>query len=113
LHALLLKDEIVNRSVSFVEGKTLYWPLTINTGRYLEYYPGLISLYLRLQEAADSGIETFQMGFGDFLYKSQSETHTDARRVAIVINPKSIKGQLFGVWARYKSQKRLLLRGNH
>jgi CelD/BcsL family acetyltransferase involved in cellulose biosynthesis len=92
-------------SVSFVEDDILYWPLMINTGKYQEMLPGIISLHLRIQDAAQRGIRTFNMSYGDFDYKRQAATHTEARNVAVIINPYSLRGRLVGAWYAYKSKK--------
>lgn len=105
LHGLKLDGRIANLSFSFVEGDTLYWVLTINTGHKLEAFPGLVSLYLRLQEAAAEGITSFNMAYGAMPYKLQVQTHTDSRNVLIVANPKSIKGRLFHAYHRYKGSQ--------
>jgi hypothetical protein len=102
LHGLKLDGKIANLSFSFIDGDTLYWVLTINTGHQLEAFPGLVSLYLRMQEAATEGINTFNMAYGAMPYKLQVQTHTDSRNALIVINPKSIKGRLFQAYYRYK-----------
>jgi hypothetical protein len=91
LQALCFNGEPVNLSVSFWEGNTLYWPLMINTGRYLEYMPGLVSLYMRIENAADRGFQFYNMGYGDFVYKVQAETHRIERNVIVIAIPKIIE----------------------
>lgn len=105
LHGLNLNGKLANMSFGFMEGDTLYWMLTINTGHVLEVYPGMISLYLRIQEAANEGARQFNMGYGAMPYKLQTQTHTDPRNVLVVINPKSLKGKLFGAWFQYREQR--------
>lgn len=109
LQGLVFNDEMVNLSVSFVEEDTLYWPLMINTGKHLEALPGIISLYLRIQDAAEQGIQTYNMGYGDFDYKMQAATHQEARNVVVAANPKSLKGRLFAQWIGYKSSRGIRL----
>jgi hypothetical protein len=105
LHGLKLNGEIANLSFSFLEGDTLCWMLTINTGHDLELYPGMVSLYLRMQEAAQEGARLFNMGYGAMPYKLQTQTHEDPRNVLVVINPRSLKGQIFKVFFQYKNRK--------
>ncbi len=79
--------------------------LTINTGHALELYPGMVSLYLRMQEAAQEGARLFNMGYGAMPYKLQTQTHEDPRNVLVVINPRSFKGQIFKLFFEYKNRK--------
>lgn len=103
LHRLLINDEAANLSMSFVEGDTLYWLLTINTGAHRGLFPGIVSLNMRIEEACREGIQTFNMGPTEMEYKIHARTHTEARHVRVVINPDSLKGRLYAEWFKARN----------
>ena len=94
LHGLKIDGELVNISTSFLYGTTMYWSLTMNTGPKQELYPGLVSLYLRLQEAVEEGATLYNMQYGDMAFKVQMQTHADNRHVLLVTNPNTLGGRL-------------------
>jgi hypothetical protein len=98
LDRLVMNDETVSLSMGIQTGKTFYWVLTINTGLHNNYSPGMVSLAMRTEALAKEGIETFNMGAGDYFYKVQSASRLNACREIIVINPNSWKGKLYQQW---------------
>jgi hypothetical protein len=99
---LMLGGETANLSMGIHSGETFYWVLTINTGAYHDYSPGMISLALRTEALAEEGIKTFNMGTGDFFYKIQSASRLNACREIIALNPRSFKAKLYYHWLRHK-----------
>ncbi|HEY9687864.1 MAG TPA: GNAT family N-acetyltransferase [Coleofasciculaceae cyanobacterium] len=100
LDRLLMNGETANLNMSIVTGKALYWLLPINTGLYQEYWPGVVGLYLRLQQAEEAGITHFNMGPGDYLYKTQSANSRELCQELTVFNPRSPKGQALYYYMR-------------
>lgn len=107
LHGLKVDGELANLSSSFLIDDTMYWSLTINTGARQEVFPGLISLYLRMQKAVDEGATTFNMQYCELPFKRHVRTHVDERYVTVVTNPKSLKGGILHAYFqhKYKSQR--------
>lgn len=105
LDRLLMNQETVNLSMGIQTGQSFYWLLTVNTGLYLDYAPGIIGLYLRLEQCAKQGITLFHMGPGDYFYKIQSANRTTTCLDLIVINPDSLKGRLYYHWLRWNQEK--------
>lgn len=105
LDKLIMADEAANLSVGIRLGQAFYWLLTVNTGRHQEYAPGIIGLYMRLEQCATQGIRHFHMGAGDYFYKIQSANLTTSCTDLLVINPDSFKGKLYYRWmARQKAK---------
>ncbi len=102
LHGLKIDGELVNLSSSFLHDHTMYWGLTINTGEKLDVYPGLVSLFLRMQEAVAEGATLFNMQYGAMAFKVQMQTHADNRHVLIVTNPKTLTGRMAQVYYQHK-----------
>jgi hypothetical protein len=102
LDKLTMNGDTVNLSMGIVFGKTFYWLLTINTSLYADYGPGMIGLYMRLEQCAAQGIQCFNLGPGDYFYKVQSANSREICRETIVCNPKSLKGKLYEQWLQNK-----------
>lgn len=102
LHGLRLNNETVNLSMSIVMGNSLFWIFPINTGIYLDYCPGMVSLYLQIQEAVNQGIQTFHMGPGVYPYKMRASTHQEKCYDLVVFNPASIPGRLYTGWLKHR-----------
>lgn len=105
LDRLLMNGETVNLTMGIRTGSSFYWLLTINTGLYLEYAPGIVGLYLRMEQCAKQGIVLFHMGPGDYFLKVQSANRTTACVGLVVINPDSIKGRLYYHWLRWNQRQ--------
>lgn len=102
---LLMNGETVNLSVGVRLGQSFYWLLTVNTGLYADYAPGIVGLYLRIEQFARQGGTMFNMGAGDYFYKIQSANRTTACVDLLVINPDSSKGKLYYHWLKWKQWK--------
>lgn len=98
LDRLLMEDLTTNLSVGIIAGDTYYWLLTINTGAFSDAVPGMIGLYLRAQQAADAGLQCFNMGAGDYFYKVQSANMQERCRELVIFNPRSPKARLYHAW---------------
>lgn len=98
LDKLVMADETVNLSMGIRVGAAFYWLLTVNTGRHQDYAPGIIGLYMRLEQCATQGVKHFHMGAGDYFYKVQSANRTIPCTDLIVVNPDSLKGKLYYHW---------------
>ena len=105
LERLLLNGETANLSMGIRVGEHFYWLLTINTGLHSEYVPGIISLYMRLEQLAAQGVTRFHMGAGDYFYKVQAANRKQTCRELLVANPKSLKGQLLLHWRTRQVEK--------
>lgn len=99
LERLVMDGKTVNMSMAIRCGDAVYWLLTLNTGELLDATPGMVALYLRLEQLAAQGVKSFHMGSGDYFYKVQSANRQDACHEVIVCNPRSLKGQLYYQWA--------------
>lgn len=100
LDRLMMGGETVNMSMGILSGKTFYWLLTINTGLHHEYVPGIIGLYMRLEQLAAQGVTSFKMGSGDYFYKVQSANQREICQELIVCNPRSLKGKAYFQWLK-------------
>ncbi len=98
LCALRLGDGIASLSMNIRIGPVIYWLLPINTGLHNEYFPGLISLYLQLQRAADMGVKLFNMGSGGYMYKRLSSNRQLRTYELVMPNPRSLRGRLYCHW---------------
>lgn len=105
LERLLLNGETANMSIGIVSGNTFYWLLTINTGAYSDYAPGIIGLYLRLEQLVNQGVTRFNMGAGDYFYKIQSANMQTRCQDLLICNPRSLKGRLYFEWMLRKQRK--------
>jgi CelD/BcsL family acetyltransferase involved in cellulose biosynthesis len=77
---------------------TLYSLITINTGEYPEYAPGLNSLYYRMKHAADFEIRCIDMGSGDNGYKRKISNIEIPKKTLCFANPGSYAGKLYLQW---------------
>lgn len=96
LQYLYIDGELANLSTAIMDKATFHWGLTINTGAKSELFPGLLGLYLRMQQAVDEGATLFNMQHGDFRYKLTARSHSVDRNMMVVINPRSLRGRLLG-----------------
>jgi hypothetical protein len=104
LERLVLDGKTVNMSMAIRSGNAVYWLLTLNTGELLDATPGMVALYMRLEQLAAQGVTSFHMGSGDYFYKVQSANRQDTCHEVIVCNPRSLKGRIYYQWAiRQKS----------
>lgn len=85
-----LNNEPANLSMSIATESYQYYALTINTGAYLDYLPGIVSLYHRIQEAENLNFKYFLMGYGDYQYKLQAANVEQTGTSFFVPNPKSL-----------------------
>lgn len=100
LDRLIMDDQTVNLSMGIRTGESFYWLLTINTGLHHDYAPGIIGLYLRLEQFAAQGITQFHMGAGDYFYKIQSANRKTDCHDLLVCNPNSVKGRAYFAWMK-------------
>lgn len=106
LDGVRLGDEVVNLGLSIIIGETRYMLLTINTGLYDDYFPGILGLHLRLQHSAASGIRTVNLGYGESAFKTGFSTGSVNRFLLLIPNPMSIKGKTYIAWLKHSSSKR-------
>lgn len=107
LERLLLNGETANLCMGIRTGSTYYFLLTINTGIYKEFVPGLISLYLRTRDLAEQGVTRINLGAGDYFYKVQSANSREVCQDLLVINPRSLRGRAYAFWLKQKLKKAL------
>lgn len=105
LERLVMGGDTVNLSMGILCGKTFYWLLTINTGLHSDYVPGIVGLYLRLEQLAAQGVTRFNMGAGDYFYKVQAANVKEACHELIVGNPRSLKGRIYFQWLKRQGEK--------
>ena len=102
LQGLQLNGAWAHLTMSITTGDTLYWPLVITTDAYPEAFPGLISLFMQIEKAANAGFTIFNMGKGDDLYKRQFSTIRSPNYQLIISNPDSIRGRLYAARLKQK-----------
>jgi len=102
LTGLLMGGEIVNLGMNIICNNNLYGLLTINTGLHAAYHPGLINMHLTLQHASAMGLEKMDIGPGTTNYKKKLATHQEDGYKLLVINPRSVAGQLYGSYQNRK-----------
>lgn len=102
LQGLSLGGKIASMSMFIRADDTLYWPLTINTTIYTEYFPGLMGLYLRLQQAAEEGVGLVKLCPGQEWYKSHMATYQEKRYALVVPNHRSLRGRAYSSWLNYR-----------
>lgn len=105
LYKVLLNGEVITLGMHVVFGQTYYALLTINTGLYHEYVPGIISLYLRIQHVARMGGVRLNMGPGEYYHKIKSATEMENCYELVVCNPDSWRGKAYYRWLQYKLAK--------
>lgn len=98
LTRFVLNGKTVNLRMGMVFGKTAYGGLTVNTGDYLEYSPGVLSLHARLELLAAQGIESCNLGTGQNTYKAEHTNHVDPAWEMVVLNPRSFKAKVYRQW---------------
>lgn len=94
LEEFWMNDTLVNLSTSIIEGNQQYWLLTINSGDFADYGPGILALHLRIQQAIADGKTIFNMGYGDYPYKKQAANQEHPRTINLLVNPASPLGRL-------------------
>lgn len=96
LDGLYLDGALAQLSMSILTPTTHYWVLTINTGAHTDAYPGLLALYLRVQQEMRLGQRRlFNMGSGDYHYKQEAANVTIPCHELLVANPRSVWGKLY------------------
>jgi hypothetical protein len=100
LDGLTLQGEIAYLNLSIICGDELYWPLCVGTGLHADLTPGFVSLYMRLEEAAHTGIRVFHMGPGDYEYKVKAANRMDPPIELLFANPKSLAGKAYVAWLK-------------
>lgn len=96
LDGLYLGDELAQLSMSILTPTTHYWVLTINTGVHADAYPGLLALYLRVQQEMQLGQRRlFNMGSGDYHYKQEAANVLVPCHELWAANPRSVWGKLY------------------
>jgi hypothetical protein len=105
LDRLIMDSQTVNLSMGIRAGQSFYWLLTINTGLFSDYAPGIIGLYLRLEQFAAQGVTQFHMGAGDYFYKIQSANQKTPCQELLVCNPNSLKGRAYFAWAKHQQSR--------
>jgi hypothetical protein len=95
LKGLEIDGELAHLSMSIVSGSIQYWLLIIGTDCHSDLVPGILNLYLELQDAEARGIAQFNMGAGEYFYKIQLANIKRPRTELIVPNPKSFPGKVY------------------
>jgi hypothetical protein len=103
LVGLNLGGKIANMSMNILNEDILYCYLTINSGYFSNFYPGLLSMHLMIKNACKQGIQKVDIGPGDTDYKKKLATHLEIGRQILIINPKSLFGRLYGKWKADKT----------
>ncbi len=98
MDGLMLNDTLVTLHMSLIYQDTLFSWITVHTGEYPELYPGLLARYLKMRAAAEMGITWFHMGPGEYQFKKEAATHQLHRHSWLLMNPKSLKAQLYAQW---------------
>jgi hypothetical protein len=97
LDGLYLADTLVQLNVGVLTPTAYYGLLTINTGAHPDYYPGLLGVYLRLQQQMQAGqCQWFNLGAGESPFKQQTATHVIPCHQLKVINHRTWRGQMVG-----------------
>lgn len=104
LQALHYNGEEATLNMNIVVDNTLYWPLVINTGRYNDYFPGIVNLYLMFELAAQRGIQTINLAPGAYQYKKQAASYLDPIHKLMVFNPASLTGRAYHQYLKQKVQ---------
>jgi hypothetical protein len=105
--AAFMGNEAVNFSIRLVYGNWTYGILTVNTGAYSEYFPGIVTLFLHFQDAFTRGIRFYNMGPGDYFYKVHTANKHISTHSMMVINPRSLRGRAYGVWHKKRQKNQL------
>ncbi|WP_373531129.1 GNAT family N-acetyltransferase [Vampirovibrio sp.] len=103
LSGLLLGGQITNLSFNVIHRNVLYALLTINTGVHHQAVPGIMALHQLTQHACAQGMETIDLGPGESTFKKKFATRVDPCFQTLIINPKSVAGQLYGAFKSGKS----------
>jgi hypothetical protein len=98
LTGLIMGGELVNLGMNILFDDVLYCILTINTGLYLEYHPGLLSMHYLIDDACKRGMKKIDLGPGESHYKKKLATYLEPCFNMLVANPKSPAGQLYCRW---------------
>ena len=98
LDRLILNGKTANLSMAMISKPYAYFWITINTGLYSEYVPGILGLAMRVQEMANLGVQYCNLGAGDYPYKIQSSNQIETCKGAFVFNPRSLKAKLCHQW---------------
>jgi hypothetical protein len=102
LEGFYLNGTLTNLTMNILMGHTLYSVITINTGAYPEFAPGLLSLYHRMARAEEYNIRQINMGDGEHGYKAGIANRTDPYYSLLFANPRSIRGQAYVNYVKYK-----------
>ncbi|WP_303672554.1 GNAT family N-acetyltransferase [Vampirovibrio chlorellavorus] len=103
LEGFYLNGTLTNLTMNILMGHTLYSVMTINTGEYQEFAPGLLSLYHRMARATEYNILQINLGDGEHGYKAGIANRTDPYYSLLLANPKSIRGQAYVNYVKYKT----------
>ncbi|MEB3244712.1 MAG: GNAT family N-acetyltransferase [Vampirovibrionales bacterium] len=76
-------------------GSTVWSFLIINTGQYLDYYPGIVSIYHHLARAKAMGVTRIHLGPGDHNYKKGLCNVVTPRSTVIIANRQSLMGRAY------------------
>jgi Acetyltransferase (GNAT) domain len=94
LDGLYMADQLVQMNMAILTPSTYYGLLTINTGTQLDYHPGLVGMYMRIQQQmAARQVPWFNLGAHDAEFKRQASTHIIPCNEWIVANPRSLRGR--------------------
>ncbi len=102
LTALYIDDTLSCLNMGYVQGQTFNLILTIQTGENKQYFPGLINLFKTLEFAIEKGYRYCNQSTGDYTYKQQFSTYKEPLWTTTIINPKSLRGRLYGEWLKRK-----------
>ncbi|MEM0951695.1 MAG: GNAT family N-acetyltransferase [Cyanobacteria bacterium P01_H01_bin.74] len=115
LHRFKLNDTLVNMGMAMHNTSSeesskdiFYGHLTINTGEYLDYAPGILSTFYELQYAFEQGFRWFNLGYGLNPFKANAATHKLNRYKLLLVNPKSLVGHAYLMQMKKKHSSALL-----
>lgn len=103
LEGFYLNNTLTNLTMNILMGQTLYSVITINTGEYQEFAPGLLSLYYRMARAEEYSILQINMGDGEHGYKPGIANRTDPYYTLLFANPKSLAGLAYINYIKLKN----------
>ncbi|MGE0200169.1 MAG: GNAT family N-acetyltransferase [Candidatus Melainabacteria bacterium] len=93
-YGFFLNGRLTSMRFGVLHGGVYYSLVTVNTGDFQEFSPGVIALHEELVQLAGEGVQTYNMGPGALRYKTDLATQKVPYLTALVANPRSTTGKL-------------------
>jgi CelD/BcsL family acetyltransferase involved in cellulose biosynthesis len=93
-YGMYLNGQLASMRFGIFHHQNYYSLMTINTGAYQEYSPGVLAMIEEIHAVADAGACQYNMGPGRLRYKEQLAQKEFPYTTVFGINPKSIRGRL-------------------